>query len=291
MAYGRLILVDGLAALYRAFFAIPGLSAADGTATNALFGFARMLGQLARLWRPTHWAVAFDGGLSEEKRALLAEYKAQRPPMPEALEAQVALAREYLERANIAWFLAPQQEADDVLASLTARALREGGGEVLLATGDKDLYQLVGERVRVIPVAGPGTALGPEEVRAKTGVAPAQIVDWLALAGDASDNIPGVPGIGPKTAAKLLNEFGSAEELLRRVEEIGSEKIRSAVRAHAERIRRNAALARLTDTLVLTVDWAALAVRRPDPERLLPFLERLELRALAREVQQSELPL
>lgn len=291
MGVRRLILVDGLAALYRAYFAIPGLSTRSGTPTNALFGFIRMLRQLREQWNPSHWAVAFDGGISDEKAALLQEYKAQRPPMPDALKRQIALVEDYLGRAHVAWFRVEKQEADDVIASLAGKATQQGASEILIATGDKDMYQLVNEHVRIVPVAGKDPALGPEGVLGKTGVSPSQIVAWLALVGDAADNIAGVPGVGTKTAAKLITQYGSIEGLGRNLDDVASERVRKALLENWPLVERNIKMIALSRDLDVPFSWDAVALRLPDAARLLSFYEEMEFGALASELRQGSLGL
>ena len=283
------MLVDGMAVLYRAFFAIRELSTSSGRPTNALFGFIRMLRQMMTAWHPSHVAVAFDGGLPEERTALLAEYKAQRPPLPEPLRAQIDASREYLDRAGITWLRVEGQEADDIIASLARWAEHEGDA-VLIASSDKDLYQLVGGKVRVVPVSGElGTGMGPDEVKLKTGVSPAKIVEWLALVGDSADNIPGVPGVGPKTAAKLLNEFGSLEDIWCRMDAVESDRIRASLLANRPLVDRNIAMMRLRTDLVSGVTWDALRARTPDKDKLLAFYEEMEFGSLARELREPAL--
>jgi DNA polymerase-1 len=284
----RLLLLDGHAILYRAFFAIRALSTRAGQPTNAVFGFVRMLGQLTRVWRPAYAGVVFDGGLSPQRMALLPEYKANRPAMPDALRGQLPLVEEYLDAAGIQHVRRAGEEADDVLASLATRAA-DGLGEVLIATSDKDMMQLVDARIGLVPVSGGGDRMGPEQVRAKAGVAPGQIVDWLALVGDASDNIPGVPGIGPKTAVRLLAEFGSVSELLRRPEAIASEKVREALAAHRALLERNLQMVRLRTDLPAPASWDEWRMSPPESGRLLAYFDRLEFHALAREHRQGDL--
>jgi len=285
----RLVLVDGHAVLYRAFFAIKGLSTSGGQATNAVFGFVRMLRQLRETWAPTHWAVFFDGGLPESRLAILEEYKAQRPRMPDELRSQIPLVEEYLDCAGIAWIRRDGEEADDVIASV-ARRLAGHGDEVLLATGDKDMFQLVGETVRIVPVSGrENKAMGPAEVEEKTGVPPEQIVEWLAMVGDSSDNIPGVPGVGPKTAARLLRDFGSIDAIMERIDEIKREKLRACLLEHRDRMAANVEMVRLRDDLECELDWEDTEVRGADEERLLVFFERLELKSFAQELREKTL--
>jgi DNA polymerase I len=288
MAAARLLLVDGLPVFYRAYFAIRGLSTRSGQPTNALFGFIRMLRQMRDLWRPTHCAVVFDGGLPPRRLALLPQYKAQRPEMPAALRSQIPLGEEYLARVGVPWMRVPGQEADDVIASLAARAAGDAQ-DVLVASSDKDLYQIVNSRTRMVPVSGREEAVGEEEVVRRTGVLPGQVVDWLALAGDSVDNIPGVPGVGPKTAARLLQQFGSLDALGARLVEIAGERVGRAVAEHWAAVLRNRELVRLQTDLPAPLAWDALAVRPPDVRRLLPFLEDLEFHAMARDLREPDL--
>jgi DNA polymerase I len=279
-----------MAAVYRAFYAIRDLSTRDGRPTNAVFGFIRMLRQLREQWSPTHWAVVFDGGLPEARTRLLETYKAQRPAMPEALRAQLETVNAYLDGARVCALRVDGQEADDVMASLAAVAAPDA--EVLLASNDKDLYQLVGGAVSMIALAGKGGCMGTEQVREKTGVAPDRIVDWLALVGDTSDNIPGVPGVGKKTAARLLDAHGSLDGIWDALETIERPRLREALRDARAVVERNQAMVRLDRGLDLFPGWDALAVRDEDPARVLPLLDALELDSLAHDLRQGpELPL
>src|SRR5271156_3580187 len=219
----RLLIVDGHAFAYRAFFAIRSLSAPDGAATNAIYGFIRMLGRMQPKVRPSHLAVVWDGGLAAERMTLLPEYKAQRPEMPRDLEKQLDQIVAYLHAAGIVSVLQDSCEADDIIAALTRQAVAHGL-EVVIASSDKDFMQLVSPEVHLLnPQDKTDTLWGAEEVRAKTGVEPTQIVDWLSLTGDAVDNIPGVTGVGPKTATELLRQFGSIDSLYSRLEEVRSD--------------------------------------------------------------------
>jgi len=283
----RLILVDGMAALYRAFYAIRDLSTSDGRPTNAVFGFVRMMRQLRDTWSPTHWAVVFDGGSPAARLELLEEYKSQRKPMPDPLREQVAVSEEYLDRGLVFRTRIEGQEADDVMASIGERAAREGA-DVLIATNDKDMYQVVGDRVRMVPLAGKKGSLGAEEIKAKTGVQPEQIVEWLALTGDTADNIPGVPGVGAKTAASLLERFGHLEEMWRRIDEIPRERLRETLLDHRDIVARNLAMVRLARDLDCFPGWDAMRVRPPSPELARLFRD-LEFDSMAREIEQPGL--
>ncbi|HRZ13751.1 MAG TPA: 5'-3' exonuclease H3TH domain-containing protein [Kiritimatiellia bacterium] len=281
------LLVDGLAAVYRAFHAIPELTARDGRPTNALFGFIRMLQQLEQRWRPAYELVVFDGGLPEERMARLPTYKAQRPPMPEPLHAQLEPIGAYLSAAGRAGLRVPGQEADDVIATLSARAV-ERGMDVLIATGDKDLFQLIDERVGMVALSKSEEKIGAAQVMEKTGVPPALVVDWLALTGDSVDNIPGLPGVGPKTASRWLLQYGSLEKLLERRAEIGNPRFRAALESGMEIVRRNVELMKLRRDLPVEFDGAAWRVRPSDPSVLLRFYEKMDLESLARPLRPAE---
>jgi DNA polymerase-1 len=285
----RLLLIDGICALYRAFFGIRALATRAGVPTNAVFGFVRMLEQLRDRWQPTHWIVVFDGGSPERRTALLPAYKAQRPPMPDALRSQVALAQEYLECREVPWVRMVGQEADDVMASLAAQAAGDGCA-VLVATSDKDLYQVVDERVRVVTLSGKTEGrMGPADVLARTGVHPSQVAEWLALTGDTVDNIPGVPGIGPKTAAELLAKFGSLARMWEQLDGVNRLKVREALAEHRQKVELNLDVVRLDLSLHCGVEWRSAKVGDGSRERLLGFLGRMEFESMAQKLREPGL--
>lgn len=290
MSNRLLLLVDGLAVAYRAFHAIPALTAPDGHPTNALFGFAKMLKQLQDAWDPSHLAVVFDGGLPPARLELLPAYKAQREEMPADLARQLPCINEYLDSLRVAAVRLPGEEADDAMATLAAQA-RGAGLPTLMATSDKDMLQCVDDVVGVVPPVKEARRLGPAEVREKTGVSPGQVAAWLALTGDTADNIPGVPGVGPKTAAKLLQEFGTLEELWQRLGEVKSERTRSLLAQHREAVSRNLSLVTLRCDVAGLPGLEDLRVRSPDLSRLLPLLQRFGLTSLGRSYQEGELNL
>jgi len=264
----RLLIVDGHAYAYRAFHAIRGLRSPSGAPTNAIYGFVKMLAKMRAAIGPTHLIVVWDGGLSAERRAALPEYKAQRPDMPDDLKPQLDEIVSYLKAAGVASFCRDGVEADDYIACLARRAA-DAGMAVVIASSDKDFMQLVSARVGLLnPNDKSGTVWTDEQVRNKSGVGPSQIVDWLSLMGDSVDNIPGVPGIGPKTAADLLNQFGSVAELFRRLDEVKSERVRGALRGSADAVRRNGGLVRLRDDLPCAFSPAELADQPADAGRL-----------------------
>ncbi|MFH0952970.1 MAG: 5'-3' exonuclease H3TH domain-containing protein [Verrucomicrobiota bacterium] len=287
MSTDTLLLIDGTGVAYRAFYAIKELSTKSGRPTNAVFGFIKMLRQLEQLWKPTHWAVVFDGGVPEERLARLATYKAQRAPMPDPLREQFAPIEDYLARSGVPSIRMLGQEADDVMATIVEQS-GPRSVEVLMASSDKDLFQLVGERVVMVAPSKAGEKMGPAEVFAKTGVWPAMIVEWLALTGDNVDNIPGVSGVGPKTAAELLARFGSLDNLWKDLGSIAKPKLREALEAHRAEVLRNVELIRLRRDLPVGMDWEAARVRPPDAARLLPFLREMEFGSLARALEEEK---
>jgi len=245
----RLLIVDGHAYAYRAFHAIRVLRSPGGEPTNAIYGFVKMLAKMRASVAPTHLIVVWDGGLSAERTALLPEYKAQRPEMPDDLRPQLDGMVDYLQAAGVASYCGAGVEADDYIACLARRAAGVGMN-VVIASADKDFMQLVSVRVGLLNPGDKSEAVWTDEqVRAKTGVEPSQIVDWLALMGDSVDNIPGVPGVGPKTAADLLRQFGSVEKLFARLDEVKSQKLRESLRGAESAVRRNREMVRLRDDL------------------------------------------
>lgn len=284
----KLVLIDGTAVLYRSFYAIRELSTSAGKPTNAVFGFIRMLQQLRTVWAPTHWMVAFDGGLPKERKTLLESYKAQRPSMPATLKEQIPLAEDYLGRAGIMWIRMEGEEADDVIASIADKARNEFGS-VLIATSDKDIFQLIDDKIKVIPTAGKDGLLDSEGVKVKTGVYPNRIVDWLSLVGDSSDNIPGVPGVGSKTAAKLIDQFGGIDGLFANIGEVESPRIRAVLDQNRTLVARNRAIVSLRRDLSCVPEWDTVEIRKPSAASLLPFFESMEFHSMAKEIKEMDL--
>lgn len=276
--------------MYRGFYAIPSLSTKAGQPTNAVFGFIRMSEQLFRDWNPTHVVVTFDGGTPRERLDLLASYKANRKPMPEALRSQIPIVARYLEAAGICSERIEGQEADDVMATLAFKA-KGAFARVLVATGDKDMYQVVDDTVNIVPQSGRPEAMGTQEVIAKTGVRPEQVPDWLALVGDTSDNIPGVPGIGAKTAAKLLEEFGDLDALLADVSRLPSPRLRSAIEDSREAIARNRRMVKLRIDVPCDFPWEKAVLRPRTGHGLRALLEELEFHSMVKALEQPTLDL
>ena len=221
------------------------MNAPDGFPTNAIFGFIKTLNRMRDRVQPTHIAVIWDGGLDEERTEALEEYKADRDPMPDDMEVQLDAIVEWLEAAGICTWCEDGVEADDVIATLAWQA-ETAGQAVVVASADKDFFQLINRNIRLLnPNDKTDTLWEAEQVIDKTGVAPVQIVDWLSLVGDAVDGIPGVPGVGPKTATKLLNEFQTVENIYKNLDAIASEKLRAKMIAAEADVKRNQDLVRL----------------------------------------------
>jgi len=282
-----MVLVDGSASLYRAFHALPPLTTSAGVPTHAVLGFTTMLLKLLREEEPQALAIVFDGPGPTTRHREFPAYKAHRPPMPEGLVGQIPLVHRVLDAMRVPVLMVPGEEADDILGTVAFRAAAQSY-RVRLVTGDKDLLQLVGERILVRDPLGPRTT-GPAEVEGRYGVGPAQVPDLLALMGDSSDNIPGVPGVGEKTARDLLRRFGSLEEVLARAAEIERPKLRQALLAHADQARLSKRLATIrTD---LPVPWAIedLARREPNTAALLAVFRELEFTRLVQQFEQPDL--
>jgi DNA polymerase I len=283
----RLLIVDGHAYAYRAFHAIRGLRSPSGQPTNAIYGFVKMLAKMRAGIGATHLVVVWDGGLSAERMAALPEYKAQRPEMPDDLRPQLGEIVAYLNASGVASVCEEGVEADDYIAGLAQRAAKTGLA-VVIASSDKDFMQLVSERIGLLnPNDKTETIWASEQVRAKTGVAPSQIVDWLSLTGDSVDNIPGVPGVGSKTAAELLNQFGSVRGLYERLDEVKPEKLRANLRAAADVVRRNRGLVRLREDLPREFSSAELAEKPADASQLRELYRRWGFKTLLAALEES----
>ncbi len=278
----HLVLIDGPNYVFRAFHAVRhNLTNSKGEPTNAVFGYVQMLRSILNDLSPTHVAVAFDPKDGTFRNRIYADYKAHRPPMPEELAAQWPRIFEITEAFRFNHLCVEDFEADDVIATLTRAAERQGWDVTIVST-DKDLMQLVGERVWMIDTMRKKD-YGPEEVKEKWGVGPEKIHDLLALTGDSSDNIPGVPGIGPKTAALLLEQYGDLEGVLTHATEIRQTKRRENLINHAEDARLSYRLVALNDQVPLPCSLDDLAVREPDRARLGTLFRELEFRRLSAE--------
>ncbi|MBZ6287719.1 DNA polymerase I [Streptomyces olivaceus] len=277
----RLMLMDGHSLAYRAFFALPAenFTTATGQPTNAIYGFASMLANTLRDEAPTHFAVAFDVSRKTWRSEEFTEYKANRSKTPDEFKGQVELIGELLDAMNVTRFAVEGFEADDVIATLATQAEAEGF-DVLIVTGDRDSFQLVSEHTTVLyPTKGVSelTRFTPEKVFEKYGLTPAQYPDFAALRGDPSDNLPGIPGVGEKTAAKWINQFGSFAELVERVDEVKG-KAGQNLRDHLESVKLNRRLTELERQVELPKSVTELERPAYDRKGVAMILDTLEIR-------------
>lgn len=277
----RLMLMDGHSLAYRAFFALPAenFTTATGQPTNAIYGFASMLANTLRDEEPTHFAVAFDVSRKTWRSEEFTEYKANRSKTPDEFKGQVELIGELLDAMHASRFAVDGYEADDIIATLATQAEAEGF-EVLIVTGDRDSFQLVTEHTTVLyPTKGVSelTRFTPEKVFEKYGLTPAQYPDFAALRGDPSDNLPGIPGVGEKTAAKWINQFGSFAELVERVEEVKG-KAGQNLRDHLAAVQLNRRLTEMVRTVELPKAVTDLERVAYDRTALAMILDTLEIR-------------
>ncbi|MCQ0970807.1 DNA polymerase I [Paracoccus sp. TK19116] len=283
----HLHLIDGSAYIFRAYHALPPLTRkSDGLPVGAVAGFCNMLWKYVSddhgSHAPTHAAVIFDHSAKTFRNEIYSNYKANRPEPPEDLRPQFPLTREATRAFNIACIETEGYEADDIIAAYACRA-RDAGGRVTIISSDKDLMQLVGDGVEMLdPIKG--KPIGPDEVFEKFGVGPDRVTDIQALAGDSIDNVPGAPGIGIKTAATLIQEYGDLETLLARAEEIKQPKRRQTLIDFADQIRISKRLVTLDCDTPLDVALEALEVRDAEAETLLGFLSEMEFRTLTARV-------
>ncbi|WP_408592610.1 DNA polymerase I [Paracoccus marcusii] len=286
----HLHLIDGSAFIFRAYHALPPLTRkSDGLPVGAVAGFCNMLWRYVQTddghTAPTHAAVIFDHSSKTFRNEIYPAYKAQRPEPPEDLRPQFPLTRDATRAFNIACIETEGYEADDIIAAM-ACAARNAGGTATIISSDKDLMQLIGDGVDMLdPIKN--KLIGPDEVFEKFGVGPDRVVDVQALAGDAVDNVPGAPGIGIKTAALLIQEYGDLETLLSRAEEIKQPKRRQTLIEHADQIRVSKRLVQLDCDTPLDVTLESLEVKAPDADRLLAFLSEMEFRTLTNRVAES----
>jgi DNA polymerase-1 len=280
-----LVLIDGSSYLYRAFFALPPLSTAAGQPTGAIHGVVSMLLKFLREYSPQHIGVVFDAPGRTFRDDLYAEYKAQRQPMPDDLRSQIEPLHQIVEALGLPLLRVAGVEADDVIGTLACRAARQGQN-VVVSTMDKDMAQFVGERITLINTMS-NTVLDRAAVKAKFDVFPEQIVDYLALVGDSSDNIPGVDKVGPKTAAKWLNQYGSLDSLLARAHEIEG-KAGENLRGARDTIALSRQLATIRMDLEVPLEESGLIRRAPDVPRLRELYKRLELRTMLTQLEASQ---
>ena len=285
----HLHLIDGSAFIFRAYHALPPLTRkSDGLPVGAVAGFCNMLLRYVDGNRsgdaPTHAAVIFDYGSKTFRDEIYPAYKANRPPLPEDLRPQFPLTRDATRAFNIACIEVPGFEADDIIATMACQA-RDAGGRVTIISSDKDLMQLIGGGV-VMFDAMKNKIIDRDEVFEKFGVGPERVVDVQSLCGDAVDNVPGAPGIGVKTAALLIQEYGDLETLLARAGEIRQDKRRESLLANADLIRLSRRLVQLDCAMEVGVTLEATEVQAPDTEVLLGFLNQMEFRTIVKRISE-----
>jgi len=280
-----IVLVDAFAQIYRGFYAVRNLTNSHGEPTNAVFAMAKFLFRLHHEYASARGAFAFDCGKPAFRLELAPEYKANRPPMPEDLSKQLPTINELITAFGWPSFSMTGYEADDLLAAMAADF---ADTQVRIVTGDKDIHQIVSDRVKMLAPDPKGglQERGPAEVYEKFGIGPSAIIDYLSLIGDSSDNIPGLVGVGPKTAVEMLNQYGSVTAMINNPEQIVNPKWREKVIAGTEILRKNLQLIRLKAETE-THPWKeseALCRRTPDWDKLREIFTRLELRSLIKEL-------
>ena len=294
MSFGsadHLCLIDGSGFIFRAYHALPPLTRpSDGMPVGAVSGFCNMLYKYVQSANaspsdtPTHIAIIFDHSGETFRNALYPSYKANRPPPPDDLIPQFPITRDAARAFGFAALERKGYEADDLIATLTQKA-RALGGRVTIVSSDKDLMQLVDDAVLMLDPMKNRT-IGPEEVVKKFGLPPKNVIDIQALAGDSTDNIPGAPGIGIKTAAQLIGEYGTLEALLANAAHIKQPKRRAVLQEYAEQIRISKQLVTLATDVPMEINWASLRRSPPDAEQLLSFLHKMEFRTLTRRISE-----
>jgi len=283
----KIYLIDGHSYAYRAFHAIRHLTDSSGLALNAVYGFTRMLLKLIKNERPDYIAVAFDTPGKTFRHEMYDLYKANRAEQPEEMRHQIPLIKEVVAAFNIPIFELGDFEADDVLATLATKAESEGIDAVIV-TGDKDMLQLVSDNVKVLNPHKENSLIDSKAVKSRFGVEPQQMRDLLAMAGDPSDNVPGIPGIGPKTAASLLNDYGTLEEVLKHIDEIKGQKRRENLAANRELAHLSQDLVTVRRDAPIEVDFEQCKAADYDKPKLINLLKQFEFRSLVNELVEAQ---
>ncbi|HUJ72804.1 MAG TPA: 5'-3' exonuclease H3TH domain-containing protein [Verrucomicrobiae bacterium] len=289
MATG-LLLLDAYSLIYRAFYAIRSLTGPDGQPVNAIYGFTKMVRKMMADHQPIYCGAVFDLGAPQKRLDLLPSYKIHRPPTPPDLDRQLPAIREVLTAMRIPIVEQEGEEADDLIATLGVQAAG-AGQDVLIASNDKDFMQIVGPRICLLRPDGKETVIcDASGVQARYGIRPDQVIDYLSLLGDSVDNVPGVPGVGEKTATQLIQEYGTLENLLAHTAEIAKPKLREALETAADRIRANRLLITLHTNLPLPVTFDALKVSPGDTAALASLFRRFGFKSLLAEVEKAAAP-
>ncbi|WP_028767605.1 DNA polymerase I [Shewanella fidelis] len=288
IADNPLILVDGSSYLYRAYYAPPHLTNSKGEATGAVYGVINMLRSLLNQYKPSQMAVVFDAKGKTFRNDMYAEYKAQRPPMPDDLRSQIEPLHRIIKALGLPLVCIPGVEADDVIGTIATQASKEGRA-VLISTGDKDMAQLVDDNITLINTMT-NTIMGPAEVTDKFGVGPELIIDLLALQGDKADNIPGLPGVGEKTALAMLTGVGGVDKILAAPEKMpelgfrGSKTMPAKIIEHADMLKLSYELATIKLDVKLEQDWHSLSIEPADKDELIKCYGEMEFKRWLAEV-------
>ncbi len=281
-----LYLIDGNSYIYRAFYGVRHLSTSTGIPTNAIYGFSNMLKRVLRERSPIYMAIALDAPGPTFRHDLSPDYKANRPRMPEDLAEQIPFIKRLITALGIPYVEIPGYEADDIIGTLATWA-SDQGADVVMISGDKDLLQLVSPKVHMWD-SMKHEVFGPAEVEKRFGVPASQVVEVMGLAGDSTDNIPGVPGIGPKTAQRLIKEFGSIENLLSALDKVSKERERKRLEAHSEQAIMSRALATIKCDVPLDKDWQEFELGEADRGDLINLYRELEFKKLLQELEEIQ---
>lgn len=281
MSLPRLFLIDAHALCYRSFFAIKGLSNSTGQATNAVYGFISTLRKILKDFAPEYVAVCFDTGKRTRRQEKFTAYKIQRPSMPDDLISQIPIIKDVVSAYNLTAYEKDGYEADDIIAAIVHKMHRQDL-EVVIVSDDKDMCQLVNSKIKMYSISKE-TIMGEDEVKAKFGFEPAQIVDYLALVGDSVDNIPGVKGIGEVTAKKLIKDYGGLENILKNVEHLKPPKVQEKIAEQKEMAILSKELATLEVDIPVEIHLEDMQVKLPDAPRLFKLFKELEFKRLADE--------
>ncbi len=285
----KLFLIDGHSLLYRAYYAIQNLSNSKGEPTNAIYGFMTMIQKMIRDNQPDYFAVCFDRPEQTHRSKKFEDYKAHRKPMPEDLIQQIEPIKEFCRAMKFPIYEMPGYEADDVLATLAVRGAKKGY-EIFIVTGDKDAMQLVNDEIKIY---NPHKELVIDREAVKKrwdGLGPEKVIEIMALMGDASDNIPGVPGIGEKTATKLIHQFGSVEGLIKNRDKISSKSQKALIEEHEKSLLLSHELVTVDTDVPVKEAWDEMKLEGPDEPRLVEFLKRYEFRNQLKEYASAAAP-
>jgi DNA polymerase-1 len=283
----KVLLIDGSSYLYRAYYALPPLTAPDGRPTGAVYGFIRMLLKTLSVFNTPYVAVAFDLPGKTLRHEKFSEYKATRKETPDPLKQQIPILKEIIQLLGIKILEIPGYEADDIIATLSKKAENEGY-EAIIVTPDKDMNQLISDNIKIFnPVKE--ELLDKEKIKEKYGIYPQQFIDYLTMIGDAVDNIPGIKGIGPKTAAALLQEFGSLENILENVDKLKGKLKESFKELDKEQLQRMKEIIKLDANIEINIKIEDLKKSKPDLEKLKQIFQELGFKSLLKDVEKSNL--